>query len=339
MFNSTPGAGAHRSAHQLRLRGRSVDYPTSVPSVGLVDGKFVDENPLTGTPGSLIPSAWENSVTDEVLNVIQAAGLAPAEADLTQLLQAIRVIGQLGSGGYGADTGVANAYLVAYAPAVVAVDEKLVLRFKAKTANTGASTFAPNGLAPGPLLGASHLPLQGGEIVANGLCTVSYSVALAAWILVSSSGGGLQVLNGTKSHHAVALDQTATESVAGVTQFGSPAEILAGAISDKAVSPLGLLATFMGGGAGGMANNYYIKLPFRDKSSGVRRELIIQWIRTTTLGSQGASSTFPIVFPNACCGVRGLRLTGPARTPLPWEHRPQQLSTHGQGLSHLLSAL
>ncbi|WP_225875047.1 gp53-like domain-containing protein [Pseudomonas bananamidigenes] len=291
-----------------------MDYPKSVPSVGLVDGKFVDENPLTGTPGSLIPSAWGNSVTDEVLNVIQAAGLAPAEADLTQLLQAIRVIGQLGSGGYGADTGVANAYLVAYTPAVVAVDEKLVLRFKAKTANTGASTFAPNGLAPGPLLGPSHLPLQGGEIVANGLCTVRYSVALAAWILVSSSGGGLQVSNGTKSHHAVALGQTATESAAGVTQFASPAEILAGAISDKAVSPLGLLVTFIG--AGGAANNDYIKIPFRDKSSGVRRELIIQWIRTTTLGSQGAPSNFPIAFPNACCGVWASSANGASPTTI-----------------------
>lgn len=63
-------------------------------------------------------------------------------------------------------------------------------------------------------------------------------------------------------------------------------------------------------GQGGMANNDYIKIPFRDKTSGVRRELIIQWIRSTTLGGQAATSNFPIAFPNACCGVRGASVNG-----------------------------
>ncbi|WP_146043818.1 hypothetical protein [Pseudomonas sp. GW531-T4] len=67
-----------------------MDYPKSVPNIGLVGGKFVDENQLTGTPGSLIPSAWGNSVTDEVLNVIAASGQTPDEGDLTQLTVAIK---------------------------------------------------------------------------------------------------------------------------------------------------------------------------------------------------------------------------------------------------------
>ncbi|WP_024690871.1 hypothetical protein [Pseudomonas tremae] len=66
-----------------------MDYPKSVPSVGLVSGKFVDENPATGTPGSLIPAAWGNSVTQEILNVILGAGLVPNEADVAQLYRAI----------------------------------------------------------------------------------------------------------------------------------------------------------------------------------------------------------------------------------------------------------
>lgn len=66
-----------------------MDFPKSVPSIGLVGGKFVDEDPLLGTPGSLIPSTWGNAVTEELLAVIEAAGLEPDEENNAQLLQAI----------------------------------------------------------------------------------------------------------------------------------------------------------------------------------------------------------------------------------------------------------
>jgi len=69
-----------------------VDYPKSVPSAGLVNGKFVDENPVGGSPGSLIPAQWGNAVTTEILGVIQGAGFIPDEADNTQLADAIRKI-------------------------------------------------------------------------------------------------------------------------------------------------------------------------------------------------------------------------------------------------------
>lgn len=75
-----------------------MDYPKSVPSAGLISGKFVDENPLTGTPGSLIPAAWGNGVTSEILEVITAAGLTPSESHLAQLLSAIRSISRSTAG-------------------------------------------------------------------------------------------------------------------------------------------------------------------------------------------------------------------------------------------------
>nr|WP_024674765.1 pyocin knob domain-containing protein [Pseudomonas syringae] len=70
-----------------------MDYPKSVPSVGLVSGKFVDENPTTGTPGSLIPAAWGNSVTQEILNAMAAGGELPDENRTDQLAAAITQIG------------------------------------------------------------------------------------------------------------------------------------------------------------------------------------------------------------------------------------------------------
>lgn len=67
-----------------------MDYPKSIPSVGLVNGEFVDEDPAAGTPGSLIPSAWGNAVTKEILNAILAAGFEPDEANLSQLTAVFR---------------------------------------------------------------------------------------------------------------------------------------------------------------------------------------------------------------------------------------------------------
>lgn len=69
-----------------------MDFPISVPSIGLVDGKFADEDPLLGTPGSLIPAQWGNAVTAEILNVIEAAGLTSDEFDNAQLLAALQLL-------------------------------------------------------------------------------------------------------------------------------------------------------------------------------------------------------------------------------------------------------
>ncbi|MFW9085174.1 phage tail protein [Pseudomonas sp. P2758] len=73
-----------------------MDYPKSVPSAGLVNGRFVDENPMTGTPGSLIPADWGNGVTEEIVNVIKAGGLDPDEKKYDQLLQAIQSVSAKG---------------------------------------------------------------------------------------------------------------------------------------------------------------------------------------------------------------------------------------------------
>lgn len=69
-----------------------MDYPKSIPGVGLVDGHFVDENPATGQVGSLIPAAWGDAITQEILNVIKAAGMVPSEANVSQLAAAVQAI-------------------------------------------------------------------------------------------------------------------------------------------------------------------------------------------------------------------------------------------------------
>lgn len=69
-----------------------MDYPKSVQGAGLVDGKFVDENPSTGLVGSLIVSEWANAVTDELLNVLNDFGITPSETNVMQLMQAFNLV-------------------------------------------------------------------------------------------------------------------------------------------------------------------------------------------------------------------------------------------------------
>ena len=66
-----------------------MDYPKSDPGVGLHNGKFTDGSADGTVKPSLDTAAHDNALTDEVLNVITAAGLIPDEFDHTQLRQAI----------------------------------------------------------------------------------------------------------------------------------------------------------------------------------------------------------------------------------------------------------
>lgn len=131
-----------------------------------------------------------------------AAGVAATQAPQ---------IGQVQNNGlvYAADTGAANAYTVALAPAVTALVDGQEVFFKAKTANTGASTLKVNALTAYPLVGASHQALQGGEIIVNSECVAMWSAALSSFILMASSGGTLPVAAGTQSNHAVNFGQFA----------------------------------------------------------------------------------------------------------------------------------
>ena len=77
-----------------------MDYPKSAPGIGLVGGKFIDESVQTGQQGSLIPAAWGNAVTDEILAVIAGAGLTPNESTYDQLLEAIETLIASGAATY-----------------------------------------------------------------------------------------------------------------------------------------------------------------------------------------------------------------------------------------------
>lgn len=128
---------------------------------------------------------------------------------LANLKASIGAVGRIGASSYALDTGSANSYAVAYTPAITSLVDGMVLRFKAASANTGASTFNPNGLGAKAIVGGAHAALQGGEIVTNGDVWLQYNTSIGggSWILVDSTGGALQVPPAAQSAQAINLGQ------------------------------------------------------------------------------------------------------------------------------------
>lgn len=134
-----------------------MDYPKSVQGVGLVDGKFVNENPATGQVGSLIPAEWGNSVTEEILNVIRSAGFEPSEESVNQLASSIKQLASIGS-----PTG-----MIAFIHATDVPEGWLLCNGAAVSRTTYANLFAKIGVTYGSGDGSTtfNLPNLDGRVL------------------------------------------------------------------------------------------------------------------------------------------------------------------------------
>lgn len=54
------------------------------------DGRFTEGDPLVPTPATVVSADWLNSVQEELVNTLSAAGIAPDKTNNAQLLAAIR---------------------------------------------------------------------------------------------------------------------------------------------------------------------------------------------------------------------------------------------------------
>jgi phage-related tail fiber protein len=59
---------------------------------GHVSGQFVNEDPETARPPTVVTPEWLNAVQGELIAVIEAAGIAPSKANSAQVLAALKMI-------------------------------------------------------------------------------------------------------------------------------------------------------------------------------------------------------------------------------------------------------
>ncbi|HDR2587261.1 TPA: hypothetical protein QCI16_004309, partial [Enterobacter ludwigii] len=88
---------------------------------------------------------------------------------------------------YARDYGTVNAYAADFTPPVTSVTDGMRLTFLASGANTGASTFSPNGLPAAPVYSNTSTALTGGEILASAQIEVIWNSTLSAWVLANTN--------------------------------------------------------------------------------------------------------------------------------------------------------
>jgi len=170
----------------------------------------LNANPLWFTEGgggdapSYPGKDWFNAIQAEIVNFIVASGLTPNKTDLTQITQAVLKNIQKSASLFATDTGVANAYVCNFTPAITVRSEGAVLRFKVANANTGASTIN-DGVGVVSLVGGALSALQGGEMAAGGEAFIQWNstVGTGSYVLLFCTGAALQIMPPSKPNHAV----------------------------------------------------------------------------------------------------------------------------------------
>ncbi|MCA8263307.1 hypothetical protein QZM95_20175 [Burkholderia multivorans] len=253
------------------------------PEAAGTEGYFTEGNPATGTPATKVRGSWLNMIQEELRNVVTAGGLTPSKTTYNQVLSAIKRICQ--NTVVLADTGAVNAYAAVNSPPLVAATwvDGVVQQVKIAHANTGASSYSPDGLEAIPIYGLGLQPLQGGELFVGGIAVLMRTTIAGVnsgnpiCVLMECAGGAQQVAPATQSKHAVQMGQLygGLKGIARFTSSGSwtvPYGVTQGWFSGcaggggggsgGAGSVTGPTDAFAGGGGGGGAGQSIVRVPY-----------------------------------------------------------------------------
>ena len=211
---------------------------------------------------------------------------------------------QAQSGNYAADTGTANAYVVALSPALTQHNLGMPIRVKFANANTGASTFN-DGAGALQLVTPDLQPLVAGNVQGGGIGTLIYDgarVQLFGAYRVSFSQINGQI--GTAQVPLSAVAQYEPQLFAGPVFTGVPtAPTATPGTSNGQLATTAFVQAALGAVASFGTTGYY-QMP---AAAGFGLSLIVEWgyVQDTSItsGPTDLNVTFPRTFPNACVGV------------------------------------
>lgn len=160
------------------------------PPAGGTPGFFAQPNPQGGVPATVPGFEWYNNVQEELVGLVLAAGLALADNDPTQLVQAIVKKGLQGSYfNIGTAGGTADAITATYTPKIAALSNGMTLYVRAGSANaTTTPTFTPNSgtIVAKTIVKGNGLALVAGDIAGAGhWVELQYDATLDKWVLLN----------------------------------------------------------------------------------------------------------------------------------------------------------
>lgn len=202
-FATAGGANVVTQAAYAALPALSTGYQAGVAASAQLNKTWRQSSIMAAVLAQFAADYSGNNSTDDGTTATLEANLVAAIRSATK------------TGVILADTGAANAYTAVNAPPLVAGTwvDGVIQQVKIAHANTGASTYAPDGLTAIPIYGLGLQPLQGGELALNGTAVLMHATIAGVnsgnpiTVLMECAGGAQQVAPATQSQHAVQLGQ------------------------------------------------------------------------------------------------------------------------------------
>ncbi|MGA4275564.1 hypothetical protein ACI2VH_02995 [Ralstonia nicotianae] len=202
-FATASGANVVTQAQYAALAALSTGYQSGVAPSAQLNKTWRQSSIMAAVLAQFIADNTGQNATDDGTTATLEANLLAAIRSATKTSVIL------------ADTGTANAYTAVNVPPLTSStwSDGVFQEVKIAHSNTGASTYAPDGLTAIPIYGLGLQPLQGGELALNGTAVLMRATIAGVnsgnpiAVLMECAGGAQQVAPATKSQHAVQLGQ------------------------------------------------------------------------------------------------------------------------------------
>ena len=154
---------------------------------------YVDGVPEAGIQGSIVPAASIEFPQREIVNAIAAAGLAPSNSDVSQLLEMLKIMDVFNHFKFAVNGGSASQWSAAIPslPVMPPPDGTTIWFRPGYPSTPGGAVFSVNGSPFAPVVHPDLQPITEGDIIATGWVLLLYYQG--KWQIVNAGGASTRV--------------------------------------------------------------------------------------------------------------------------------------------------